>query len=173
SQFSFTGVNTNPRSLDLSSLALLDRTALGMTDENPKGSLAALGISAAGSRYAHARKTPQPRLVLTRFARSDGARDDRSKPKGLPRCARDFGPEEGSHCVIASGAQAGSGNLAFQNNRIAFACSTAGIFRSAASTSSGTRPSTCTTATASRSSLPPDLPLAARRPREKSAMLIL
>src|SRR5581483_8478285 len=145
--------------LDLSSLALLDRTALGMTDQNPKGSLAALGISAAGSRYAHARKAPQPRLVLTRFTRSDGARDD--------------SPEEGSRCVIASGAQAESGDLAFQNNRIAFACSTAGIFRSAASTSSGTRPSTCTTATASRSSLPPDLPLAARRPREKSAMLIL
>jgi hypothetical protein len=39
-----------------------------------------------------------------------------------------------------------------QNNRIAFACSTAATFRSTFNTSSGTRPSTCTTATALRGS---------------------
>src|SRR5581483_4521455 len=81
-------------SLDLSSLALLDRTALGMTDQNPKGSLAALGISAAGSRYAHARKTPQPRLVLTRYVRSDGARDDGARDDRIGEHFPAIGPND-------------------------------------------------------------------------------
>src|SRR5579872_4873563 len=56
----------------------------------------------------------------------------------------------------------------FQNKRMALACSIAQTFLSSANTGSGTAPSTCTTAMASRG-----LALPVRRPREKSAMLIL
>jgi hypothetical protein len=55
-----------------------------------------------------------------------------------------------------------------QNSRIAFACSIADTFLSSANTGSGTTPSTCTTAMASRGLAFPTL-----RPKEKSAILIL
>src|SRR5581483_2425348 len=64
--------------LDLSSLALLVRTALGMTDENPKGSLAALGMTA--------RK--KARIVSSRAERKRGRGTLRFRTTGLPSPAR-------------------------------------------------------------------------------------